>query len=160
MHPARHRLAFLSAAVIAVLAAVFAVVLPVTMASAASGPAAGNGVGASPPGMILPVGADQRVSAVQGRGEGLPQPHLAAGLCVAAEAAGSGADNVVNGVRLAQQLTRQEAESVFTQGGGLQSDVIAQSREIINGAQLGNKQLVSELTSAFREWLRPGRCRA
>ncbi|HEV2376996.1 MAG TPA: RHS repeat-associated core domain-containing protein [Streptosporangiaceae bacterium] len=61
--------------------------------------------------------------------------------------AGAGADNVANTARLAQQLTREEASSVFTQSGELQPDVIAQSHEIINGAQLGNKQLVSELTS-------------
>jgi RHS repeat-associated protein len=66
---------------------------------------------------------------------------------VPASEAGTGADNVVNGVRLAQQLTREEAASVFTQGGELKPEVIAQSREIINGTQLGNKQLVSELTS-------------
>jgi len=65
----------------------------------------------------------------------------------AAKPAGSGADNVVNGVRLAQQLTREEAASVFTPGGDLRPEVIAQSREIINGSQLGNKQLISELTS-------------
>jgi hypothetical protein len=65
---------------------------------------------------------------------------------VAAEAA-SGADNVVNGARLAQQLTRQEASSVFTRSGGLQQEVIDQSHEIINGARLGNKGLVNELTS-------------
>ena len=61
--------------------------------------------------------------------------------------AGTGADDVVNGVRLAQQLTREEAASVFTPGGELKPDVVAQSREIINGTQLGNKQLISELTS-------------
>ena len=61
--------------------------------------------------------------------------------------AGSGADNVVNGVRLAQQLTREEASSVFTQSGELQPEVIDQSHEIINGARLGNKALVNELTS-------------
>lgn len=65
---------------------------------------------------------------------------------LAAEA-GAGADNVVNAGRLAQQLTREEASSVFTESGELQPEVIAQSREIINGTQLGNKQLVSELTS-------------
>jgi hypothetical protein len=53
---------------------------------------------------------------------------------------------VVDATRLAQ-LTREEASSVFTRSGELQPDVIARSREIINGTQLGNKQLVSELTS-------------
>jgi hypothetical protein len=53
----------------------------------------------------------------------------------------------VNASRLAAQLTRQEASSVFTHEGTLQPEVIANSREIINGTQLGNKQLVSELTS-------------
>jgi hypothetical protein len=46
MHPGRRWLIFLSAA-IALLAAVLAVLLPVTLASAATVPAAGNGVGAS-----------------------------------------------------------------------------------------------------------------
>jgi hypothetical protein len=50
-------------------------------------------------------------------------------------------------MRLAQQLTREEATSVFTRSGELQPEVIAQSRESISGTQLGNKQLVSKLTS-------------
>ncbi len=53
----------------------------------------------------------------------------------------------MNASRLAAQLTREEAASVFTSSGELQPQVIADSHEIINGTQLGNKQLVSELTS-------------
>ena len=61
----------------------------------------------------------------------------------------------MNGVRLAQQLAREEAASAFTKSGELEPDVIADSQEIINGTQLGNKQLVSQLTgdgSNIADW--------
>jgi hypothetical protein len=84
MHPARRRLAFLSAA-IAAMAAVLALVLPATTASAAAGPAARNGVGAHHPGMILPVGVSRVVSPAQDRCEAALQATIAAGACVAVE---------------------------------------------------------------------------
>jgi RHS repeat-associated protein len=62
-------------------------------------------------------------------------------------AAGGGADNVVNGVRLARQLARQSAESVFTSTGDLDPSVIADSNLIIPGSKLGNKGLIDALTS-------------
>jgi hypothetical protein len=88
MHPAGRRLAVLSAA-IAALAAVLAVVLPFSSALAAAVSAAGNGVGASHPAMILAVGSDRAVCPVQGRGEDLPQAQIVSGACVAAEEAGA-----------------------------------------------------------------------
>lgn len=81
MHPARRWLAFLSAAI----AAILAVVLPLSSASAATASAAGNRVGASHPATIPAVGVSRRVCAGQGRCGGAPQPTIAAGLCVAAE---------------------------------------------------------------------------
>ena len=89
MHPARRRLTVLSAAVATAIAAVLAVLLPISSASAASGPAARNGVGAHHPVMIFTVGVPHSVSAVQSRGEAASQPRFAVGACVAAEDAGS-----------------------------------------------------------------------
>lgn len=82
---ARRWLAFLSAAFITAVAAVLAVMLPVTIASAQTVPAAGNGVGAPHPQMILAVGSSRPVLAGEGRCEGLPQPGFVSGLCAAAE---------------------------------------------------------------------------
>jgi Pretoxin HINT domain len=87
MHPARPRLVFFSAA-IAVLAAVLVMVLPATIASAAGVSAAGNGVGASHPGMILAVGPTHRVSAGEGRCEAGLRAGFVSGACVAAEDTG------------------------------------------------------------------------
>jgi hypothetical protein len=78
------RLALLPA-VVALLAAVIAVVLP----SAAAASAAGNGVGASHPVMILPVGPSRAVCADQGRREPGPRPWSVSGACVAAEDTGA-----------------------------------------------------------------------
>jgi guanyl-specific ribonuclease Sa len=88
MNPARRRLAFLSAAI----AAVLSVVLASGSASAASALAAGNGVGAHHPGMILAVGLSQHVSAGEGRRQACSQLRVVAGACVAAEDAGAGVD--------------------------------------------------------------------
>jgi hypothetical protein len=88
MRPARRRLAFLSAAVIAAIAAVLAAVLP---ASAVTRSAAGNGVGASHPGMILAVGVSHSVSAGECRCEAGPQSGFVSGACVAAEDTGASA---------------------------------------------------------------------
>jgi hypothetical protein len=84
MHPARRRLASLSAAIAAV-AAVVALVLPAGPASAAAVSAAGTRVGASHPVMILTVGLSHQVLAVQGRCEPVPQAQFVSGACVAAE---------------------------------------------------------------------------
>jgi hypothetical protein len=59
----------------------------------------------------------------------------------------NGADNVVNGTRLGQQLARESTDSVFTSSGRLSSGAIADSRQIIPGSRLGNKDLISRLTS-------------
>lgn len=61
--------------------------------------------------------------------------------------AANGADNVVNGTRLVQQLARESADSVFTSSGRLSSGAIADSRQIIPGSRLGNKDLIQRLTS-------------
>lgn len=82
MHPARRRLAFLSAA-IAVIAAVLAVLVPLASAAAAS--ASETRVGAHHPGVILTVGASRSVCPVQCRGQACSQPGFVAGACVAAE---------------------------------------------------------------------------
>jgi hypothetical protein len=84
MHPARRRLAFLSAAITAITV-VLTVMLPVTMASALASAAAGNGVGIHHPETILPAGVQRPVSAGQGRRGCLPQPRIVAGACFAAE---------------------------------------------------------------------------
>ena len=59
---------------------------------------------------------------------------------------GSGAANAANAYRLASQLARQEAASVF-KNGGLHPDVIAGARPIIPGSALGNKGLIRRLTA-------------
>ncbi len=63
----------------------------------------------------------------------------------AAEAGGAASSS--DAMRLAGQLTEQEARSVFTSSGALQPEVIANSTEIINGTQLGNQTLVKSLTA-------------
>ncbi len=65
----------------------------------------------------------------------------------AAPNAGAGADNVVNGVRLGEQLARESASSAFTASGELQSEVIQGSQRIISGSKLQNPEVVKELTS-------------
>ena len=61
--------------------------------------------------------------------------------------AANGAGDALNGVRLGQQLARESAHSVFTSSGRLSSGAIADSREIISGSRLGNKDLIQRLTS-------------
>jgi integrase/recombinase XerD len=63
-------------------------ILPAASASAATAPAAGNSVGASHPGMILPVGASHAVSADQCRGQPSSRAYLAPGSCAAEDAGG------------------------------------------------------------------------
>ncbi len=53
---------------------------------------------------------------------------------------------MANGPRLATQLTRQEAASVF-KNGGLHADVIAGSRPIMPGSALKNQGLIQRLTA-------------
>jgi hypothetical protein len=81
----------LLSAAIAAIAAVLAIVLSPGPASAARVSTAGTRVGASHPGMILNAGVSHPVSAGERRGEPVQQPQFAAGACVAAEDAGSGA---------------------------------------------------------------------
>ena len=61
--------------------------------------------------------------------------------------AAGGAPNAANGLRLAQQLTFEEAASPFTVTGGLRDDVIASSGLIIPGVDLNNPEVLAELTS-------------
>jgi hypothetical protein len=88
MAPARRRLAFFSAALLAVLA----VLLPAGTASAATVTAAGNRVWAISSAAHDHAGADRLVSADQRLGEPAACPFYASGACVAPEAAGAGAD--------------------------------------------------------------------
>lgn len=59
----------------------------------------------------------------------------------------AGASNAANGVRLAQQLARESAESAFTASGGLRTEVIQGSSRIIDGSRLGNPDVVKALTA-------------
>jgi HNH endonuclease len=81
MHSARQWLAFLSAAVLAIL-------LPLTTAPAAAATAAGTRVGAHHPVLIFTVGASHAVSADQGRCQPALRLGIVSGACVAAEDAG------------------------------------------------------------------------
>jgi hypothetical protein len=72
----------------------------------------------------------------------------------AAEGASS-ASSAVNGVRLSQQLARNEAASIFTDSGGLKQSVIDRSDLIIRGNDLGNPALREALTqdgSSLSDW--------
>jgi RHS repeat-associated protein len=64
----------------------------------------------------------------------------------AAETA-DGAANAANGVRLAQQLARESANSAFTTSGELTSGAIADSNLIIPGSKIGNPDVIKSLTS-------------
>lgn len=64
----------------------------------------------------------------------------------ASTAMGGGADNVANGARLAQQLSTESAESVFTSSGNLSQGAIDGSRSIIPGVDL-NAGLAKRLTA-------------
>lgn len=85
MHPARARLAFLSAALIAAIAAILTAVAGSGIVSAQAASAAQNRVGAAHPVMILAVGPSTIVFPVQRRGEGCPQARFTADTCFAAE---------------------------------------------------------------------------
>ncbi|HST47595.1 RHS repeat-associated core domain-containing protein, partial [Jatrophihabitans sp.] len=65
----------------------------------------------------------------------------------AGEAASTGADNIANGPRLAEQLARESAESAFTDSGELASDMITGAKQIKDGSELGNPAVISDLTS-------------
>jgi RHS repeat-associated protein len=58
-----------------------------------------------------------------------------------------GADNVANIARMSEDLTLEEARSVFTASGGLKQSVIDESRFIIGGEKLENPAVIRELTS-------------
>lgn len=90
MAPARPRLAYFSAALLAALAVVLAVVLPAGNASVASITAAGNRVWAISLATHDHVGADRLVSADQHLGRVPACPFYAYGACVAPEAATAG----------------------------------------------------------------------
>jgi hypothetical protein len=59
----------------------------------------------------------------------------------------SGANNAANTARLSQQLTRQEAESIFNSSGGLKPGVIWNSKVIIKGNELKDSNVIKALTS-------------
>ena len=65
------------------------------------------------------------------------------------------AESAANAQRLAEQLRLQEASSVFTPDGGLKPEVLARSREIIPGFQIGNRYVKDLLTadgSTITDW--------
>jgi hypothetical protein len=78
---------------------------------------------------------------------------LVSGCCRAAKGR-TGADNVANGPRLADDLTRREAAAVFDDAGRLHPDAVANSQLIIPGSKL-NPGLARELTkdgSRIADW--------
>lgn len=66
------------------------------------------------------------------------------GTAARATASSGGADNVVNGPRLGQQLARESSGSAFTSSGRLSTGAVSGSRQIIPGS---NKDLIERLTS-------------
>ncbi len=62
-------------------------------------------------------------------------------------AGSSGADNIANGVRLSDQLTYEEASSIFTESGALKQEVINNANAIIQGSELKNPNIIKALTS-------------
>jgi hypothetical protein len=54
------------------------------------------------------------------------------------------AANAANASRLAAQLTREEAEAIFTKSGGLKPSVIRDSQRIVDGDEL-NAELIADL---------------
>lgn len=70
-------------------------------------------------------------------------------------AMGSEAQSAMSAVRLAAQLTHEEASAVFTESGGLQADVIKGASRIIEGSDLKNPAVIQELTrdgSNIADW--------
>ncbi len=59
----------------------------------------------------------------------------------------SAARNIATGPMLAKQLLAEESASPFLSGGELKPQIIAESREIINGSRLGNQSLRARLTA-------------
>lgn len=59
----------------------------------------------------------------------------------------SGATNAADYARLLDDLDFRQAASIFDEAGGLKPSVISNSRPIIPGDQLGNRQVVNALTS-------------
>lgn len=61
--------------------------------------------------------------------------------------AAKGASSAADASRLAAQLTREEAEAIFTKSGGLKSSVIRDSARIASasGNRIGNPDLVADL---------------
>ena len=76
-----------------------------------------------------------------GRGGGV------GGIGPASAAGAGGAANAANGLRLGEQLARESAESVFTNSGRLQQEVIEGSSRIIPGSNIRNSGVIKELTS-------------
>jgi hypothetical protein len=86
-------------------------VLPAAAAPAAAASAAGTRVGPHHPAMILPVGPSRPVPAVQRQCRPAPRPSFAAGACVAAEDAGSGATT-----QIFRNVDAQEFDSIASTG--------------------------------------------
>jgi hypothetical protein len=65
------------------------------------------------------------------------------------------ASNVANGPRLGDQLTRAQAESLFTPDGGIKPEVIGNSKPIMEATKLGNKdvtQAMIDMTGSLDGW--------
>lgn len=79
----------------------------------------------------------------------------AAGLDGAGAAAGIPASSYGAGVGLSEQLTFEEAASIFNVDGTLTSAIVGESRLIIPGENLGNPGLIEQLTadgSKIEDW--------
>lgn len=71
--------------------------------------------------------------------------------------AAEGASNAANAGRLAAQLTRAEAEAIFTKSGGLKASVIRDSARIpsASGNRIGNPDVVADLKAlggSIEDW--------
>jgi YwqJ-like deaminase len=149
MHPARRRLAFLSAAIV-----VLALILPAGIASAASGPAAGNRVWAFSSAAQVHVRADRLVSAVQRLGGAASCPFYASGACVAAEDGGAAA---LRGAVERQYQDVVGSQSIRARGPVLSGAMNTQTGDIYFGQNTGIPDLLApQLRSALDEFDGPG----
>lgn len=70
-------------------------------------------------------------------------------------AVANGANNIATMGKLVNQLTFQEAESVFLRSGRLNPEVVRNSEAIISGSELGNPYIINALTadgSSINNW--------
>jgi RHS repeat-associated protein len=114
---------------------------PLTMGTATGACMGGSGCSAGK--TALAIGGDVLKGAAVAGGLTALAGRAAGALAGAAETTATGAENVVNGVRLSQQLAAQSAQSAFNAAGGLSQEAIAGAREIIPSAELGNPAIPS-----------------